>query len=137
MKTKHILAAICAVVIACTFSCKKYEEGPALSLRTKKARVANEWKYDQVIEPNGTNVTASYANNSIEFTKDGEYIATFGSSSAQTGTWQFAGDKEDIVLTPNDNSDATLITIVRLKNKQFWFNIEESNGIFEYRMSPK
>ncbi len=137
MKTKHILGAIAILLAAFTFSCKKYEDGPTLSLRSKKARVANEWQYDQVVAPNGTNITAQFANNSIEFTKDGEYIASYGTSSAQTGTWRFASDKEDMVLTPNDNSDATVMKIMRLKGKELWFSIEESSGIFEYRMSQK
>ncbi len=137
MKTKHLLLTLGVVIATLLFSCKKYEDGPALSLRSKKSRVANEWKYDQVVAPNGTNITSQFANSSLELTRDGEYIATYGASSATTGTWQFASDKENIVLTPNDNSDAQLLHIMRLKQKDLWFSIEESTGVFEYRLSPK
>jgi hypothetical protein len=43
MKTKHILPAFLLGLSALLIipSCKKYAEGPTLSLRSKKERVAN------------------------------------------------------------------------------------------------
>lgn len=134
MKTTHLLIIMLTSVVL--FSCKKYDDGPVLSLRTKKSRIANEWQFDQVVAPNGTNITTQFANSGFELSKDGEYIITEG-ISAETGQWRFASDKENLVLTPNDNSSATLLMIMRLKEKDFWFSIEETDGIYEYRMSPK
>ena len=117
-------------------TCKKYEEGPRLSMRSKKARVANEWQYEKVTSPNGADMTAYFINHSIEFKKDGSYIGTEGTSS-WTGTWQFASDKEDLVLTESGSGDAHTYRIIRLKNKALWFTMVTSNGVYEYHLSPK
>lgn len=45
MKTKTIL--ILAILII-SISCKKYEEGPLLSLRTKKSRLCGEWEIEKI-----------------------------------------------------------------------------------------
>lgn len=36
------------------FGCKKYEEGPSISFRTKKARLTNAWNIERKVFPNGT-----------------------------------------------------------------------------------
>jgi hypothetical protein len=137
MKTAHFFLCVGVFISAMHFSsCKKYDDGPALSLKTKKARVANEWKYDQVLSSNGTNITSSYANQSIEFKRDGTYITSSGTSSG-TGTWIFASDKEDIVLTENDGGDSYTWHMMRLKEKELWVSYEYFGGVYEYRLSPK
>lgn len=135
MRTNRIFSSICVLLITCATSCKKYEDGPALSLRTKKSRFANEWKYQQIIAPNGSNITASGANVTFEFTKDGNAIITQGTSSV-TGTWQFASDKDNVVVTTGSSGNAFTMHITRLKEKELWYTIE-NNGTYQYRMIPK
>lgn len=135
MKTTCI-SLIIALGAATIFSCKKYDDGPRLSLRTKKARVANEWQFDKVTFSNGQDLTAGFADNSIEFDKDGTYTERDGTSTI-TGTWKFASDKEDLVLSPDNNSAAQLLHILRLKEKEFWFTNELNNGVYTYHLSAK
>lgn len=135
MKTTHILILL-TVFSAMIASCKKYEDGPSLSLKTKKSRVANEWIYNEVTSPNGTNITSSYANSFLEFKKDDSYIQT-SSSYSYTGTWQFASGKEDIVMTESGSGDSETLHILRLKEKELWFTVEDYLGTYEYHMSQR
>ena len=44
MKSRFFTLAMAAFLALSVQSCGKYEEGPGLSLRSKKARVAGTWK---------------------------------------------------------------------------------------------
>ena len=61
-----------AFIGAFLFSCQKYEEGPALALRTKKQRVANVWEIDHATR-NGEDVSEDFDN--FELTMRDDYSA--------------------------------------------------------------
>lgn len=132
MKATNLLFAICIALM--TVACKKYDDGPRLSLRTKKARLANEWTFDYVRAPNGDDLTAQNAGIILEFTKDGDFARVQG-SFAETGTWRFAHDDENVIVTIGTSS--SLLHITRLKEREFWFTIAESNGTYTYHMLPQ
>lgn len=135
MKTTHLLLIVGAMCTTTFSACKKYENGPRLSLHTKKARIVNVWKYDHVTA-NGTDVTASYVNRSVEFKKDDNYILTDG-LYANAGTWQFASDKEDIVLSATNSSSAITWHILKLKNRELWVAEHNGSSSYEYHFLPK
>lgn len=110
MKTK--ILPVLLVLISIVFSqCKKYEEGPALSLHSKKHRVVGEWDVTEFFE-DGQNVLSydyfdfyqcnsgshiGYTNEyritrfTFEFTKDGRWNYQTVSSDKelnQFNTWQ-------------------------------------------------
>lgn len=134
MKTTHLLLCVGALISTMNFSaCKKYEEGPRLSLHTKKARIANEWKYEKVTSPNGTDVTSYYVNDYIEIKKDGNFISDNG-----VGTWQFGSDKEIIVFTFSGGS-SMIWNIIKLKNNELWTTYASSSpsGLYEFHLIPR
>lgn len=133
---KHLILLIVGAALVFTPSCKKYDDGPRLSLKSKKSRVTNEWKYEQVTSSTGATLTSSYANNFIEFKKDGSYIMTYSYGSA-TGTWQFASDKEDIVLTESGSGDSETLHILRLKEKELWVTEQDGSYSREYHLIPR
>ena len=125
MKNLRILSL---AVLAVTFvlgSCSKYEEGPALSLRTKKARVANTWKADKYVSQDGTETQANDESTS-EYTKDGNVTITSGSFSFN-GTWEFNSDKTGIITTFEQGgvSSSSTSIIIKLKNDEMWITDEE------------
>ena len=125
-----IAVASCAAIFS---GCKKYDEGPRLSLHTKKARIANVWRFDKVLSSSGSTMTSFYDDFIVEFKKDGEYVET-QSNITSTGTWEFIGDKEQIRLRyDNSNGAPSILTIRKLKNKEFWFE----NGDYEFHCKPK
>lgn len=131
MKTIKILSL---ALLAMTFvlgSCSKYEEGPAFSLRTKKARLAGEWKADKYIDSNGNEENAN-DDGTIEFTKDNTFIVKSGNFST-TGTWEFTKDKEYVETEFTYTSGGVTVTetneskILRLKNDELWMEDEDGN----------
>lgn len=118
MKPKLLLLIIAIISMVILSECKKYDDGPRVSLLTKKSRLANAWKYEKVTKQNGTDITSAFATDFIEFKKDGNVIETYG-NDLYPGTWLFGNNKEEIAL--NIPSDTRTVSILRLKNKELWF----------------
>jgi len=124
MKTnKKLLLMIFTLIIAFS-GCKKYEEGPTISLSPKKWRVVNTWKIDKVLF-NGQDITSTYIallpNFSLELKNDNSYVMSYtGGSSAEVGTWDFDSKKENLLMTPNGNSTSSKSEIIRLAGNEMW-----------------
>jgi hypothetical protein len=93
MKTSIKIAVAALVLASFGFEgCKKGENDPFMSLHSRKARVAGEWK---VTAGSGTDATSSPASTS-SWTYDGaSYVQTSGSNSvttAMTITYEFEKD---------------------------------------------
>jgi hypothetical protein len=123
-------AVLAAVAICNTYSCKKYEEGPAFTLRTKKMRLTGEWELDKIILQDGT-VYTSY-NIEWEFEKDGDFKQTYvysyyGSSyvSTENGDWEWEDGKENIEIQVG--SSVSEYEIIRLTNKELIVEDDYSN----------
>ena len=108
-------------------SCGKYEEGPGMSLRTKKARLTGEWDAKEYVDADGTTVQDT-DDDYVTFDKDGTYTYTSGSTS-QSGTWEFSSDKEKIKIgyTVGSTTFSTETTIIRLTNTELWTKDEDGN----------
>lgn len=110
------------------FSCKKYEDGPVFSLRTKTHRLANTWNVESVTLENGTDITDDfntwYPNYMLTIAKENTYVLTFNLNSGieykETGTWVYNGDKTHIYFTNSAAGGMSDWTILRLKEKELW-----------------
>jgi len=114
--------------------CKKYEEGPALSIYSKKARVVGKWEFEINPESNGTdwldnsgNFTP-YVGDNVEFTKEMKVKW----NDVDYGTWKFDADKEYIVV--NNGTNDRYWFIIKLKNNNLWVHYElvTSSGVWEW-----
>lgn len=127
------VAALMIGGIALT-SCKKYEEGPALTLLSKKARVAGTWELEAYLE-NDVDKTSDYrqvvTGETIVYEKDGSYTANYQTVFGEqndAGSWEFINDKLEIKGVSNTaGNDPDTMVIVRLKNKEMWMK-EKSPG---------
>jgi hypothetical protein len=135
MKTKNIL--ICILLIASSLaSCKKYPEGPSISLRSRTARVTNTWKMEMVME-NGSDITSTL--NNIHYTetydKNGNYSynSTAGSGS---GRWMFENKETHIRRQAVSGQPTVDLIILRLKEKSFWYRYTDGNEVFEFHLIP-
>jgi hypothetical protein len=90
MKKNYFLLALLAIAI--TFgSCGKYEDGPNISLRTKKARVAGNWKVVKVTI-NGINpFEETYS--SLYPTSCGNDLLFTSTTSRINFTWNFSKEE--------------------------------------------
>jgi hypothetical protein len=125
---KSLFTLICLTLIFS--SCKKYEEGPGISLRTKKARVVGEWKMEKLfIDDEEILLTPDEKNNKWIFKKDGNYEYQTARYT-EIGTWSFDIKRELIFMTETEMGYSTSNKIRRLTNNELWI-------VFIYRFSKR
>lgn len=100
-KTRFLLIAIVLVAILGT-SCRKYEEGPNFSLRSKTERVSNDWNF-QTIARNNIDESDLYERFNMVFTKEGKLTWTIKmvdqDEFSETGSWELASVNEQVKIT--------------------------------------
>ncbi|MEX2485590.1 MAG: lipocalin family protein [Brumimicrobium sp.] len=129
MKTIKLMSlAVLATVFLLGSSCSKYEEGPAFSLRTKKARLAGEWKADKYVSPDGEESNADGDDGTMEFEKDGTVTYSYDGFSV-SGEWEFTKSKEylEIELEFFGQTDTQEMKILKLKNDELWLEDEDGS----------
>jgi hypothetical protein len=131
---KKLLSAAAAVLIILSVSvtsCKKYEEGPAISLLSKKARLTGDWQLES-ISVNGVDFTEDYknavgANFEWDIEKDGSY--RIRGIAEDTGKWKLGEDKDDVYFTSDKaGSKEESFRILKLKSKSLWLRQTAPNG---------
>ena len=116
MKKLLAFLLLATIVMVGFNACKKYEDGPYLSLRSKHNRVVNEWKLNKATNE-GIDVTSQFQEYYFTFNDDNTY--TYNRKLVkETGTWDFDDDKLNIVLTPAGSSTTESYKIIRLKNDE-------------------
>ncbi len=109
-----------------TVSSCKYEDGPKLSLRTKKHRVVNTWILEKAFE-NGADKTSEYKNAfvdyRIELKDNNKYQLSYKAFNllpyTESGEWSFINNKENISFTPEGKStNPASWKILRLKEHE-------------------
>ena len=143
------------VIILTIFSCKKYEEGPYLSLYSKEHRVVGEWDIEY-LGINGYDSTDYFRNSqtfgyySFSKYKDGrKYIFhSYLNGQVVDGFWQFLGKKYRIATgaypNPAIHSIGPIATelnvewyIKRLTEKEMWLESTFENRTFFVKFKQK
>jgi hypothetical protein len=135
MKRVLLVLLIAMIAIPTFQSCKKYENGPTISLRSKKSRVANDWAISSYQE-GGIDKTTERINDDMTLTKSGE--ATYHQNNSgliytMVGTWEFDESKERIKIlasyTRDDGAGNNIIVsvvedmkVTKLKEKEMWWD---------------
>ncbi|HRH01716.1 MAG TPA: hypothetical protein PLI68_10965 [Bacteroidia bacterium] len=129
----------CLVLLTffCLFSapaCKKYEDGPILSLRTKKARLVGDWK---IVKTTANGVELNGPVTDLKIYADGSFNFEFAEHfiGVKKGNWAFSSNKEKLDLSDSCCTDR--YKILKLKNKELWlknsFQISPINSLeYEY-----
>jgi hypothetical protein len=140
---KKLIPALLVFLIVA--SCNKYEDGPKLSLRSRKARIINTWKVSKYLVDNVDNTASfnsAYPDYTVVFDKSGSYSisATYNSVVfSETGTWELSDSKSFIIRhetapTVQDHSNE----ITRLKNDELNTKYYDTNGsLIEMQFIPK
>lgn len=137
MKKSTLLKAFGLLTLLFVFTaCNKYDEGSNFSLISKKSRLANTWTISNITYTTGsTTTTITGTTGTFTIQKDGTWtsvtttqVPIFGAvTSNDSGTWTFNDDKTQITAV-DSNGDATISTIVKLKNKELSLTNTDSNG---------
>ena len=116
MKKTVLFSALALMALVNMTSCRKYEEGPNISLRKKEARVTNNWRVESA-QLNGNEVSLDpyWAKQKHYFYRDGKYIVTIIDpvtleARNLQGNWQLYDDDRKIALTTKNfsgNIDST------------------------------
>ena len=94
---KIILVPIIAIFVMVSIqSCKKYPNGPAISLISRSERVANTWMVDNY-KINGNDWTSLVSGYTETYTKKGAYSYSWGIADG-SGTWSFQNRDSEIKL---------------------------------------
>jgi hypothetical protein len=126
------MCIVCAIIGLS--GCKKYEDGPGLSLSSKKSRIAATWEYRKVIY-NAIDETALYIGDTWEIKKDGNFNDLWDGNN-DPGKWDFALDKEAIDFRYDDGT-IMRYTIKRLTAKDLWIENVDSGDTLYLELSAK
>jgi hypothetical protein len=132
------------VVILVFFSCKKYPDGPLLTLRTKTARITGEWKIDKYIVNNvdSVSINSGFYSSLMDFTCD-KSNGQITSGTYYTGKWYFEEHKNKIRFDINPNTSLhpgifgyvnQTWEIRRLTNKEFWLSLNYYSLNYEIKL---
>jgi len=120
--------------------CGKYDDGPDLSLRSRKERIANTWRVEKAMN-GGDDVTYAFDEYELKMTKDGDATLTanyeLGDLTfefATNGTWDLENSDEDLKLDFENNDADETYEILRLKETELW--LQEKGGDLELRLAP-
>ena len=123
------IVAIATAVVIFNFTSCKYEDGPNISLRSKKARLTGEWEVKFI---DGAGMIGNDMEITLEFDKDGDLefnqtYSDYGNSYtySQKGEWEWEDGKQSLEITLDGNKQEWEIT--RLTNKEFEFEDEGNN----------
>jgi hypothetical protein len=138
MKNTLKILALAFVAAFTIGSCNKYEEGPAFSLLSKKARLVGDWLLvniyvnDTETTVTGMDVLHIYSKSGIHKFID-EYTDVNGNISNAEGNWQFGPEKESVIFTytsPTGIVDQN--KILRLERKELWLKREDPSETVEW-----
>ncbi len=138
--TKIVFSLLVAAFVVSS-GCSKYPEGPDFTLLPKAIRLDGTWKVDRVVE-NGNDYTSAYrlvvTEESIEFTKDGSYEASFTypffGQVSEIGSWEWGDRKETIRVIVGSNT--TESKIIRLADDELILESTDSIVVRTY-MVPR
>ena len=143
MKRIAIILSIVAASAMIFSACGKYEEGPAFSLATKKARIVGIWTVTEMTV-NGTVQDISYFSGmKTEMKKDGTSVTTvavFGITISVDGEWRFDDSKEKFEVRMKDGEnweDWTSSEIIKLTGSELWLRDIETEAGIEYTTITK
>jgi hypothetical protein len=147
MRTRlYFLTALTLVLIG---SCK-YEDGPAISLRSKCERITGYWDVELFYIDNADStslLTSQTCYGPVGFLYDcDETDITVESTCSFTGSWRLIEDDEKVLLNMNSPPGFTPIgpygrnaewTILRLTNKEMWLDVNYASKSYEIHLKKK
>lgn len=131
---KHIIYLLLGILVIT--GCKKYEEGPALSLRSKEKRLCQEWKLDKFTF-NDEAITYQ-DNQKWVFRENGTLTITIiedDSSNDIKFNWRWVNNKEDIEIHESISEKAedwVLLKIQKLKFDQIILERHSEGDIIRF-----
>lgn len=129
MKKSSLLIGLVVVLSACG----KYEDGPNVSLLTKKQRLQRQWDLDEYMNESGSTLKDN-SSAFWELEKDGDAEFTDDDGTKSQGKWELDDEKERLIVTAEYPFVGTVVLgnfkIKRLTKKELWL-YDETDKITE------
>ena len=136
-----LLSTISTILL---ISCKKYPDGPGISVISKKERLSNVWHLASYFE-NGVDKTTdfnnAFQNAVITINKTGDYSLKYKAwgliNYSESGTWRITNKNANFETNPTSGSGSVgSHRILRLKEQELWYEDTDANGTKEYHLIP-
>jgi hypothetical protein len=127
-----LMFAVCTIISLS--GCKKYEDGPGLSLSSKKSRVVANWEFKKVTY-SSVDLTSEFLDFTWEIKKDGQFNMV-SNGNIDHGKWDFALDKEALEFRYDDGG-IERYNIKRLTAKDLWMEFIDSGDTIYIELSAK
>lgn len=121
---------ILTLIILISYGCTKYDDGPAFSLRTKKARLTGEWELEEIIVNGVSQALDSDYDMIWEFERNGDFTQTmdYGAYSYNyNGEWEFDDNGEELEIESSYSGINQTFEIKRLSSNDLWLEISQSS----------
>jgi hypothetical protein len=144
MKKFLTLTLISVIIGFGLSSCKKYEEGPGLSLRSKTKRLAKTWKLQSATDKTagvGVDVTDQFLGADLDkvytykFDENGGFLVNNNGVETE-GEWKFDDKKENIEILKGQSVMPEIYEIIKLKNEELWLKQTVATQKTEYHFIP-
>lgn len=123
---KLLSLALVGTAVVDLQSCKKYEEGPGFSLRSKTARLVGEWELVDGDNYDRDDELLYEFEKDGDFTAEYEYDSYYGDVTGKVrGDWQWLAGKETIEIELD--SHTIEYTIIKLKNTELILEDEDGD----------
>lgn len=119
---KKTIISICFIFIALG-SCKKYPEGPMISILPRTERIEGKWVIENA-DLNGKDSTEQYKKYIWEFTRFGTVILQIDQSKS-LGIWSLATSDKDFVIE-YDNGKRETYEIRSLRKRLLWLRNKQT-----------
>lgn len=137
----YFVATLIAVFSLTFSSCKKGEDDPVVSLKTRKDRFTNTWVLTKY-EKNGVNQDISGSTYTYDVFNNGTLTQTiegsvfgFPTRSVKNGNWEFVNDEEDVKITIDDSP--TTYNVQRLASNELWLKQLKDGDTYVYYFESK
>ncbi len=143
MNKRIIINSFFAILILLIVAgCKKYDDGPLLSMYSKAERMSGMFTFHKITQ-NDTVTTADYNGQYIQFTKNGEFYWFLETDTvtyeqkANFGIWEFTNDKERIYMEFYNDTSIMPIDwkINRLTYSDVWLEATTEDGWLEWELA--
>ncbi len=125
-------------------ACKKYEDGPYLSFKSREERISNTWKVDKVLI-NDEEITSSsnlnFQSLKWTFSTNGNVTRSIdvnGQPFTVTGQWALQSNDEEIRIVINSQlySEDSVWVILKLVEDEFWVRYIVNGDTYEAHLAP-
>ena len=131
MKLHTLIFLFATAIIIATSACNKYEDGPAISFRSKARKIANTWKYENYVV-NGVELAGTPSKQTLKqfWSANGTMNTTYinqvtGIAETVNGNWELLDNNSKIRVTQNNviqgiPETVNLYSILKLTNCEMW-----------------